>query len=249
MENRDSFGLDAGAYLEYRPRYPRALYEHLAEVASAREAALDCATGNGQAAVDLARYFDRVGAFDTSAEQIAAAIPARNVEYRTGSAERLPFADRQFDLIAAAQAAHWFDLPVFYEQVNRVAKPGAVIAIWGYSYCEIDDDVDRIVESVLLGPIGPHWADGNKVIRERYRGIEFPFAELEWPRFFARHRWTREFYMQYLRTWSAVKKFALAESRDPVTELEAALEPVWPAATPRDVVFEIVGRIGRIDRS
>ena len=39
------------------------------------ETALDCATGNGQAAIDLAGRFDEVVAFDLSAQQVAKAAP------------------------------------------------------------------------------------------------------------------------------------------------------------------------------
>lgn len=248
MENKHSFGQDAGAYLKYRPQYPDELYRHLASIAGETEAALDCATGSGQAAVGLARHFGRVAAFDSSAEQIEAAIRAPNVEYRVGTAEEPPFGDRRFDLIAAAQAAHWFDLPRFYERVRGLAKRDAVIAIWGYSYCRVDPTVDRIVADVLLGPIGPYWAAGNQVIFERYRGIPFPFDELEWPGFSAPHTWTRGAYMQYLRTWSAVKKFATERGRDPVADVEAALGSQWPVDEERIVEFDLVGRLGRIFR-
>lgn len=248
VDNRDSFGLDAGAYLRHRPRYPAALYDYLASLAPAREAALDCATGNGQAAVGLAAWFRRVAAFDSSSAQIAVALSAPNVEYRVGVAEKLPFPDWKFDLITAAQAAHWFDLPTFYAEIAKVARPGAVLAIWGYSYCRVEPAIDRIVESTLLEPIEPYWADGNKVIVERYRRIEFPFEERPWPGFVSPCNWSRDDYAAYLRTLSAVRKFALEQGRDPVANLVAALDGLWPASDVKRVEFDLVGRVGRVDR-
>lgn len=246
MENRDSFGLDASGYLRFRPTYPQALFDYLASLTAEQEAALDCATGNGQAAVDLAARFARVAAFDASESQIAAAIRRPNIEYRVGTAEALPFPGERFDLFTAAQAAHWFDLPRFYDQVRAAAKPGAILAIWGYSYCRIDETVDDVVRRALLDPIQPYWAEGNKVILYRYRSIDFPFEEIPWPGFRSLHRWTRDGYMQYLRTWSAVKKFALEQGFDPVGRLEHELERVWPATEARDVGFDLVGRVGRV---
>ena len=45
----DHFSQIAANYAQYRPQYPAALYEYLAEQAPGRALALDCATGSGQA--------------------------------------------------------------------------------------------------------------------------------------------------------------------------------------------------------
>jgi SAM-dependent methyltransferase len=246
MENRDSFGLDASSYQRFRPTYPDELYDFLVPLCVETRAALDCATGNGQAAADLARRFDRVAAFDSSESQIAAAVQRDNIEYRVGSAEELPFPDEQFDLVTAAQAAHWFNLPRFYDQLRQAANPDAILAIWGYSYCRIEAAIDEIVDRELLRRIEPFWAEGNRVILEKYRSIDFPFEELRWPGFRSFNHWTRDGYMKYLRTWSAVKKFQVRYAFDPVEALETALEAIWPGGAVRAVEFEFVGRVGRV---
>ena len=110
----DHFSEVAGAYAEFRPRYPDALFDWLAEVAPRRELAWDCATGNGQAAVALARVFDRVVATDASAEQVDAARPHPRVEYRVAPAEESGLASDSADAVTVAQAVHWFDRPAFY---------------------------------------------------------------------------------------------------------------------------------------
>lgn len=245
MENRDSFGLDAAAYRRFRPRYPAELFRFLAGIAPDREYALDCGTGNGQAAVDLAEHFENVAATDFSAAQIADALPHPRVTYTVAPAEDLPFADGTFSLVTAAQAAHWFDLPAFYAEVDRVGKPGCIVAIWGYSYCRVSADIDRIVETILLRPIEPFWAEGNKVISQKYQSIGFPFEELDWPSVSSGNEWTRYGYMQYLRTWSAVKKYVEHNGTDPVAELDRALDAIWPEHDARAVTFDFVGRVGR----
>ena len=246
MENRLTFGLDAAAYRRYRPAYPPSLYEYLAALAPNHECALDCATGNGQAAVDLARHFDRVCGFDSSRAQIEAAITHPRVEYRVAEAESLPYPARSFSLVTAAQAAHWFELSSFYREIRRVGKPGCLVAIWGYSYSQVDPEVDAIVDEALLRPIEPFWSRGNLVILERYQQIEFPFDEVGWPGFEASNTWSRDDYLRYLGTWSAVRKYAEASGNDPVAALDDRLSAVWPAGETRSVRFEFVGRAGRI---
>jgi hypothetical protein len=246
MENKDTFGAAALEYRASRPTYPGALYAYLASLCRQRRYALDCATGNGQAAVDLASYFDRVAAFDSSTEQLAAAVSHPRVEYRVGTAEALPFPELRFDLATAAQAAHWFDLTKFYAGLRTVMAQGGVIAIWGYSYCRIDAEIERVVAERLLVPIEPYWAGGNHVILERYRTIEFPFTEIEWPGFTATHDWTRGMFLNYMRTWSAYRRYVAAQGSDPMPELDRALADLWPGAETKPVIFDLVGRVGRI---
>ncbi len=245
-ENRLSFGRDAAGYRRYRPSYPASLYLHLASLAPDRESALDCATGNGQAAVDLAGHFDEVCACDASAEQIDAAEAHARVVYRVADAEALPYPDDRFSLITVAQGAHWFDLPSFYAEAKRVAKQDAVIAIWGYSYSSVTPEIDSVVKRVLLDAIEPYWAEGNKVIQERYRSIDFPFDELAWPQFTDAIDWRRDEYLRYMSTWSAVKRYCGAGGTDAIAALDRALERLWPSDRRHAVGFEFVGRVGRI---
>jgi len=82
-----------------------------------RDAAWDCATGNGQAAVDIAPHFAVVQATDLSREQVAQGLAVTNVVYSAQPAESTHFADNTFDLITVAQALHWFDYDKFWPEV------------------------------------------------------------------------------------------------------------------------------------
>lgn len=42
-------------------------------------------------------------------------------------AEKLPFDAQSLQLITAGQACHWFDLPKFYAEADRVLVSGKVI--------------------------------------------------------------------------------------------------------------------------
>ena len=53
--------------------------------------------------------------------------------FRVGQSEVLPFEDNSVDLVTCCQAIHWFDIPKFYQDVNRVLRPkGGVLAVYGY---------------------------------------------------------------------------------------------------------------------
>src|SRR5215217_87036 len=71
------FATEAAQYAHLRPTYPESLFTFFSTTVASREVAWDCATGNGQAATHLARYFGRVIATDESAEMIAQAPAIR----------------------------------------------------------------------------------------------------------------------------------------------------------------------------
>jgi ubiquinone/menaquinone biosynthesis C-methylase UbiE len=65
---------------------------------------------------------------DPSADMLAHATPHPNIEYRQSTPEHIPLADQQFDLIAAAQAFHWFDQDAFLAESNRLLRsPGWLV--------------------------------------------------------------------------------------------------------------------------
>ena len=48
---QDLFSNHAGSYSQFRPTYPKALYDYLAGLTPTRELAWDAGTGNGQCAL------------------------------------------------------------------------------------------------------------------------------------------------------------------------------------------------------
>jgi SAM-dependent methyltransferase len=244
---RDHFSQQASTYAAARPRYPDVLYEHIAALAPRRSLAWDCATGNGQAARDLARFFERVLATDASAEQIAHAPTVANVEYRVASAENSGIASGSVDLVTVAQALHWFDFDQFYAEVRRVAAPGGVIAVWSYGPCQVDAAVESFLREFEHGTVGPYWPANRKWVDEGYRTIPFPFAEIAMPSFDLRVKWTLGQLGEYLRSWSAVSRFRRERGQDPVKPLLQQLEHHWEDPDrPRDVTWPLSLRVGRI---
>jgi SAM-dependent methyltransferase len=121
---KDHFSRQSAAYSRYRPGYPPELIEFVASCAPDTGLAVDSATGNGQAAVALAAHFDVVLAVDASRSQLERAARHPRVQYVCSTVERLPVAAGSVALVAAAQAAHWFDFDRFYsETVGRYWPP------------------------------------------------------------------------------------------------------------------------------
>ena len=54
---KDNFSKQSSLYAQFRPAYPKELFQFLLPLVPAKNAAWDCGTGNGQVAVKLSRLF------------------------------------------------------------------------------------------------------------------------------------------------------------------------------------------------
>ena len=243
----DAFSDTARRYASARPTYPAALFKFLADLAPATRCAWDCGTGNGQAAVGLAEFFESVEASDASAEQIGHAPPPPRVRYRVAPAEASGLPDRSVDLISVAQALHWFDLARFYAEVRRVARPRALLAVYGYDWFYLSPDLDPLVDRWLLRPIEAYWLPNLRLLWNRYRTIDFPFAEAIEPRLAVYLSWNLEQLLSYCRTWSATRRKIITEGERFLADAHDALAEAWgDPEQPRLVVMPIVARLGRL---
>lgn len=244
---QDHFSGVAAAYSRFRPHYPAALFDHLAEVSPGRALAWDCATGSGQAALALAERFSRVVATDASAEQIAHAQPHPRVEYRVAPAERSGLDPASVELVTVAQAMHWFDIPAFFREARRVLRPGGVLAAWCYGNPVMDDPVlERVVVTLYADTLGAYWPPERALIVEGYASIELPFEELPAPRMELEADLTLDGLAGYLHTWSARKRYVEEHGTDPVGPAIAQMREHWgdPDA-PRRVRWPLYVRLGR----
>lgn len=246
MSFQDHFSAQAKLYAQYRPHYPVELYQYLSSLCSTHQTAWDCATGNGQAAVALADYFERVIATDPSASQISNATQKTNVEYRVETAEETSIPDASIDLITVAQAYHWFDIPTFAQQVKRVLKPQGMIAVWCYNLFRVDDAIDALADHLYSDITGPYWPKGRHFIDEKYLTIAFPFATIQTPTFHMQAQWNLTELLGYLQTWSGVQYYLQENQVNPVLELMPDFEKAWGDATvSKTVRWEIFLRVGR----
>lgn len=245
MSFKDHFSRQAADYDRYRPAYPPELLAHVARLAPGRSLAVDLATGNGQAAIGLAAEFTQVLASDASASQLARARPHPRVQYLRHTAERLPLRDAVADAIVAAQAAHWFDFPAFYAEARRVLKPGGLVALWTYERPQAGADVDAVIDAFYHDVIGPFWPPERRHVENAYRSLPFPLEEIAAPPFSLETDWSRDDFMHYLGTWSAVDRYRAEIRRDPLPALASTLAPLWRDGEARRLIWPIHLRLGR----
>lgn len=174
MSFLDLFSGHAGQYATARPRYPAALFDAIAEASPGHDRVWDCACGNGQASIGLARHFAAVEASDASAAQIAQAQPDPRVRYSVRPAECTDFAEASFDAVCVAQALHWFDFAPFFAEVRRVLKPGGVFFAWGYHRFHVTPAFDAAFERSVERLLAPYWAAQNALLWNGYRDVPRP---------------------------------------------------------------------------
>ncbi|TWI65223.1 ubiquinone/menaquinone biosynthesis C-methylase UbiE [Pseudoduganella lurida] len=244
---KDHFSGGAAGYAAYRPTYPARLAAELAAISPGTALALDCACGTGQLSVLLADHFDAVVATDASAAQIAQAQPHERVRYATALAERSGLADGSVDLVTVAQAAHWFELDKFYDEVRRVARPGAVLALVTYGVQNVAGPADPVLQKFYAETLGPYWPPERRHVEEGYRNLAFPFQEVALPALAMEASWTAAELVGYVGTWSAVKEARKALDADPVPAFARELEAAWgDPEQRRRVTWPLTVRAGRI---
>ena len=242
----DHFSAFSASYARYRPDYPDSLFAWLAEIAPATRLVWDCATGSGQAAVGLARHFDRVIATDASASQLETARREPRVEYRVARAEDSGMPAASCDLVTVAQALHWFDRPRFWKEVERVLVTRGVVAVWCYDLLRIEEGIDAVIGRLYRDIVGPYWPPERVLTEQRYATIDLPFEELAPPPFRMEKRWNLADFVGYLRTWSAASRYARAKGRDPIPLVQEDLARAWgPPDRERTAVWDLALRVGR----
>jgi SAM-dependent methyltransferase len=241
----DHFSRVAPAYASCRPRYPDGLFAYLAGLPPDHDLAWDCGAGNGQASLPLAQTFSRVVATDLSAMMLDNAPSHPRIEYRVAVAEDSGLATRTVDLVTVAQALHWFEIGLFYQEVDRVLKPGGVLAVWCYGNQRIGHQaVDRVLDQFYHHVVGPFWPAERRLVEAGYRTLPFPYPELAPPDFALEERWSLPELLGYIGTWSATQRYRERTGDDPVPELGRRLANHW-CSTTRLVRWPLSIRVGR----
>jgi SAM-dependent methyltransferase len=240
---KDHFSGHADRYAAYRPTYPAALMQFLADCCEERRMAWDCATGNGQTARALTPYFRRIIATDASAAQIEAAIAHPRIEYRVAAAESSGLPAQSLDLITVSQALHWFDIERFFDEALRVLVPGGVLSAWSYEMCSVAPAVDVLIRA-LYQEIDAWWPPERRLVEARYSGIELPMPAIAAPAFEMTACWSADAMLGYLRTWSACQRCLRERGQDPVLAIERSLRIAWGDGS-REVRWPLALKIGR----
>jgi SAM-dependent methyltransferase len=229
MSFKDYFSKQSSDYAKYRPSYPNELFEYIASLIPTRTTAWDCATGNGQVAQSLAHWFSKVYATDASKKQIAQAFRHERIDYRVATAEASGLPDQSVDLITVGQALHWFNLDLFYCEVQRVLRPNGLLVVWCYGLFDLPNATEDIQQEVrsLYQLVEPFWPPERDLVRDEYRTIPFPFVELTPPRFSMTLEWSTDDLVGYLTTWSATQRFAEQQGWQAIAAFADRLKCAW----------------------
>jgi ubiquinone/menaquinone biosynthesis C-methylase UbiE len=244
---KDLFSNQSSFYAAYRPLYPKPLYDYLLQKVSVRDTAWDCATGNGQVAIELSKYFKNVFATDISENQLAAATPGHNIHYSRQPAERTSFPRQFFDLITVAQAYHWFDFDAFQAEVKRISRPGALIAVWGYHLPKsTNDNVNTLINYFYSDVTGPYWDPERKWVDDFYQTIPFSYEDTSLRQFSIRTLWNREQFLGYFRSWSSVQHYMKEKNEDPVLVLAREIDNYWGSEELKEITFPLFLKTGTV---
>eukprot|EP00057_Strongylocentrotus_purpuratus_P012545 XP_011667019.1 PREDICTED: putative methyltransferase DDB_G0268948 isoform X2 [Strongylocentrotus purpuratus] len=196
----------ANDYVQYRPSVPEIVTEsvikHTKNSTDLKPGlVVDVGCGSGQFTQSLARHFDRALGFDISEAQIEEAKKHNqfsHVEYSIAPAERLPLEDGSVDLLTVASAVHWFDMPAFTREADRVLKPGGCIAVIGTYRIRTVNHQNELIKSKLIEcrekytqELDKYRVIDTKAYYKFYETLEFPSYDMT--------RWS----MEYNRTLTA----------------------------------------------
>lgn len=226
---KDHFSQVADAYAAARPEYPARLFDALAAVVPASARVWEPGCGSGQATRGLAARFAHVHASDPSPQQVArhwARGGDGRVEVAVEPGECTTLADGSVQLVAVAQALHWFDRSRFFAECARVLAPGGVLAAWGYA----DFIPPAAVERATVGfraHTDPYWPPERAQIDARYAGYDWPFPALPAPELWLQVEWPLAHFLRYLSSLSASARCQAATGDDPVARHAPALGEAW----------------------
>ncbi|KZF25471.1 S-adenosyl-L-methionine-dependent methyltransferase [Xylona heveae TC161] len=230
------------SYAAVRPVYPVSLYEKiLAYHQGPKRLCLDLGCGHGLVTRALSKEFDQLVGADPSdgmIKQAESGTPADkypNVSYRAASAESLPFlADNSVDMVVAGQAAHWFNYPKLFAELQRILRPGATLAFWGYKDPVLVEfpEATKIVDRYAYGSggkyLGDYWSQpGRSIVQNKLRDIQPPPSQwqdiqrieyepgVQGPKsgegtLFLDKKMTLPQFLEYARTWSAFHEWQQA---------------------------------------
>lgn len=248
MSGKDLFSVQAQDYAKFRPTYPPALFSYLANLCPERKSAWDCATGNGQAAYEIAKFFQTVYATDLSQKQIQQAKRHPQIRYSQGRAEQSGLPPSLADLITVAQAFHWFDHKLFFREARRVVKPHTgLLAIWIYEQSTIHSQIDEVLGDFHTQVVGKFGENELHTFKARFSEMSLPFQEIKTPQFSISQTWTVDQLKGYLFTWSATQTAIRKTGKNPVEEFSSRIDKAWgDLNAPHEVKWPMIVRVGRL---
>ncbi|UJR21029.1 hypothetical protein I4U23_024129 [Adineta vaga] len=213
-------------YAQCRPTYPIELIRKILDYLSIKhiikndDLVIDIGCGTGQSTALLQPYFERIIGYDISESQIKKANESNtfsNISYKVINGRDIPHEDSSLTLIISGQAAHWFDLPYFYKEVQRTLKTNGVLALFGYAFVQThgqnSEKLNEILENFYHCTLdGYVQQESKEVYFGRYRDEKFriPLSSTEFIRdesLTIQCQWSIRRLLGYIASWSGSQHF------------------------------------------
>ncbi|XP_046582565.1 putative methyltransferase DDB_G0268948 [Haliotis rubra] len=174
-------------YAAARPRYSDKVFDHIFKYCQTRggkfKLAVDVACGTGhQSTLPLVGRFEKVIGVDVSEEQLKQAPKnVANLEFRQSTAEHLSFLDpNSVDLVTAACGLHWFNIPEFFSEIERVLSPGGCLAVYCYGWVSLQQSAAQdILRRFIRSKLCDFHNDGTRMCTDGYKDVELPFQDTQ----------------------------------------------------------------------
>ncbi|NIK59500.1 class I SAM-dependent methyltransferase [Kribbella shirazensis] len=218
----ESFGMDAALYDRARPRYPDALVEAIVASAPGREV-LDVGCGTGISSRQFQAAGCRVLGVDVD-ERMAAYARSTGVEVEVSPFESWDPAGRTFDAVVAGMTWHWIDPAAGAAKAARILRPGGRLAVFWYvlqpppeigaAFAAVYRDVLPGNPAVTASPLGAY----EQFLDRTAGSLTSLFTDIERPTFPWSRTYTRDEWLDQLRTSGMAKPLTDAGKLDAVLE-------------------------------
>ncbi|GFO26418.1 S-adenosyl-l-methionine-dependent methyltransferase [Plakobranchus ocellatus] len=170
------------AYSKNRHQYSDELFKTIVDYCKESipdlNVAVDVGCGPGSSTLGFAKYFKKVIGVDISESQIACAPKdVRNVEFRVGSSDKLPFIESgSVDLFCAGASFFLMPQKETFAEADRVLRPGGTIAIFGYSSPKTDrPEINHIMENIIAPKVLQFYPKETEQLLDQSRSLELPY--------------------------------------------------------------------------
>ena len=130
------FSTQAGTYTQGRPDYPNEISTWLRETLGISPAStvIDLGAGTGKFTrllKPLSEHLTAIEPVDAMRQEFSTLLPDTRI--LPGTAQSMPLADDEADVLVCAQAFHWFAQQAALSEIHRVLKPGGRLLVLEFS--------------------------------------------------------------------------------------------------------------------